>query len=158
MTPRLSDAQTPEIEHSPGEQSQSCFTCSQAGLGSTRCGHAARVGVNLHCRSPPPLHCNQRRSRILLVKQKLFYGVWQRQRGDQMEAVFAECSSHSHAAQIQQGPGDTWNAGEERQRQRKGGLIPFLPYRLRPEAGGDGRQDTPVLAASIPISEESWLW
>ena len=45
-----------------------------------------------------------------------------------------------------------------KERQRKGGLIQFLPYHLRPEAGGDGRQDTPMLAASIPISEASRLW
>lgn len=36
-----------------------------------------------------------------------------------MESVFAKRSSHGHAAQIQQGPGDTWNAWEERERQRE---------------------------------------
>lgn len=75
-----------------------------------------------------------------------------------MKAVFAERSSHSHAAQIQQGPGDTWNGWEERRDRGRGGLIQFLPYHLRPEAGGDGRQDTPLLAVSIPISEASRLW
>lgn len=97
----------------------------------------------------PPLHCNQRRSRILLVKQKLFYGVWQRQRGDQMEAVFAERSSHSHTAQIQQGPGDTWNGWEERERQREGGLIQFLPYRSDQRlVGTAGRIQQCLLPAS----------
>lgn len=55
----------------------------------------------------------------------------------------------------------TWGHLERvggKERQRKGGLIQFLPYHLRPEAGGDGRQDTPMLAASIPISEASRLW
>lgn len=75
-----------------------------------------------------------------------------------MEAVFAERSSHSHTAQIQQGPGDTWNGWEERERQRKGGVNPVSPLSLGPEAGGDGRQDTTMLAASIPISEASRLW
>lgn len=60
-----------------------------------------------------------RRSRVLLIQQELFYGVWQRQRGNQMESVFAKRSSHGHAAQIEQGPGDTWNAWEERERQRE---------------------------------------
>lgn len=42
-----------------------------------------------------------------------------------MESVFAKSSSHSHPAQVQQGPGDTWNAMGERDREG-GRLIPLL--------------------------------
>ena len=39
-----------------------------------------------------------------------------------MQSVFAESSSHGHAAQVQQGPGDTWTPGGwgEKERQRWG--------------------------------------
>lgn len=44
-----------------------------------------------------------------------------------MESVFAESSSHGHAAQVQQGPGDTWSAvGEGGGDREGGGLIPLL--------------------------------
>lgn len=49
-------------------------------------------------------------------------------------------------------PGMRGRKGKDRGR----GVNTVSPHHLRPEAGGDGRQDTPVLAASIPISE-SWL-
>ena len=39
-----------------------------------------------------------------------------------------------------------------------GGVNPVSPLSLGPEAGGDGRQDTTMLAASIPISEASRRW
>lgn len=80
-------------------------SAAQTGCGSrgkNRCQLSLQVTF-LH----PAVH---RCTRILLIKQKLFYGVWQRQRGNQMESVFAKSSSHGHTAQIQQGPGDTWNA------------------------------------------------
>lgn len=50
---------------------------------------------------------------LLLIQQELFNGVRQRQRGDQMKAVFAKSSSHGHAAQTQQGPWDAWRGQEE---------------------------------------------
>lgn len=70
----------------------------------------------------------------LLVQQEPFYGVWQRQRGNQMESVLAKSSSHSHTAQIQQSPGDTWEAmGRNGEKEEK--LIPLLT--LRSQAGYD---------------------
>lgn len=117
MTPGPSSAPVPETgsQSTRIRPSVSALATARRDAVSTGVVHrASRVS-----RAALPRCSQPARGFFLLVQQKLFDGVRQWQRWNQMEPVFAKSSSHGHTAQTQQGPRDTWSAREEGRRRKE---------------------------------------